>query len=119
MTEENYDRRRSWIDEIEVASEKLIERIKELASDASVQRLRVKDKDGDIAVDIPLTIGAVIGGAVVLAAPTLAVLGVLAAFAARVKVEVIRDPDAAKKDAEAVKKDAEAGSGPATDKAAD
>ena len=95
MTEENSDRRRSWIDEIEVASEKLIERIKELASDASVQRLSVKDKDGDIAVDIPLTIGAVIGGAVVLAAPTLAVLGVLAAFAARVKVEVIRDPDAA------------------------
>jgi uncharacterized membrane protein YdfJ with MMPL/SSD domain len=85
MTEENSDRRRSWIDEIEVASEKLIERIKELASDASVQRLRVKDKDGDIAVDIPLTIGA----------PTLAVLGVLAAFAARVKVEVIRDPDVA------------------------
>jgi len=55
----------------------------------------VKDKDGDIAVDIPLTIGAVTGGAVVLAAPTLAVLGVLAAFAARVKVEVIRDPDVA------------------------
>ncbi len=95
MTEENSERRRSWIDEIEVASEKLIERIKELASDASVQRLRVKDKDGDIAVDIPLTIGAVTGGAVVLAAPTLAVLGVLAAFAARVKVEVIRDPEVA------------------------
>jgi len=95
MTEENSDRRRSWIDEIEVASEKLIERIKELAEDASVQRLRVKDKDGDIAVDIPLAIGAVTGGAVVLAAPTLAVLGVLAAFAARVKVEVIRDPEAA------------------------
>ena len=31
----------------------------------------------------------------VLAAPTLAVLGVLAAFAARVKVEVIRDPEVA------------------------
>ena len=43
MTEYNSDRRRSWIDEIEVASEKLIERIKELASDASVQRLRVKE----------------------------------------------------------------------------
>ena len=100
MTEENSERRRSWIDEIEVAGEKLIERIKELAEDASVQRLRVKDKDGDIAVDIPLTIGAVTGGAVVLAAPTLAVLGVLAAFAARVKVEVIRDPDAKSDEAE-------------------
>ena len=105
MTEENYDRRRSWIDEIEVASEKLIERIKELASDASVQRLRVKDKDGDIAVDIPLTIGAVTGGAEVLAAPTLAVLGVLAAFAARVKFEVIRDPEVAEATKEEPKAD--------------
>lgn len=102
MPKENSDKRRSWIDEIEVAGEKLIERIRELADDASVQRLRIKTRDGDIAVEIPLTIGAVAGSAVVIAAPVLAVLGALAAFAAELTIEVVRDPDAGPEDKEQV-----------------
>ncbi|WP_216665274.1 DUF4342 domain-containing protein [Pseudoruegeria sp. HB172150] len=82
---------RTWTEEIEVSAEKLQEKVKELAAEASVRRIRIKEPDGDIAVDLPLTFGAVAGGVIVLAAPVLAVLGVIAAFFAKVKIEIVRE----------------------------
>ena len=41
-------------------------------------------------MELPLTIGAIAGGAVVIAAPLLAVIGAIAAFVPKVKIEVIR-----------------------------
>jgi hypothetical protein len=84
---------KSWIEEIEVAGEQLVEKIKELAKEGQIRRLRILEPDGDIAVDIPLTVGAVAGGAMVLAAPLLAIIGAIAAFAAKVKIEVVREDD--------------------------
>jgi hypothetical protein len=43
-----------------------------------------------VAVDIPLTVGALAGGALVLAAPALAIIGAIAAFATKVKVQIVR-----------------------------
>ncbi len=93
MTDEEsqQETRRSWVDEIEVAGERLVAAIRELAADASAKSVRIKSPDGSIAVELPLTIGALAGGAVVLAAPILAVLGVLAAFAGKLKLEVVRE----------------------------
>lgn len=85
--------KRTWKEEIEISSEKLREKVESLAAEASVRRIRIKEPDGDIAVDIPLTFGAVAGGAIVLAAPVLALLGALAAFFARVKIEIVRDEE--------------------------
>ena len=82
---------RTWVEEIEVSSEKLKEKVEALAAEASVRRVRIKEPDGDIAVDLPLTIGAVAGGAIVLAAPALALLGAVAAFFSKVKVEIVRE----------------------------
>ena len=82
---------RSWVEEIEVSGDKLKEKVEGLAAEASVRRIRIKEPDGDIAVDIPLTVGAVAGGAIALAAPILALIGVIAAFFAKVKVEVVRE----------------------------
>lgn len=84
---------KTWIEEIEVSSERLKEKVESLAAEASVRRIRIKEPDGDIAVDIPLTVGAVAGGAIVLAAPILALIGAIAAFFAEVKVEVVREED--------------------------
>lgn len=94
MTGENAkenDGKRTWIEEIEVASEELLARVKQLASDNKVKRIRVVEPDGDIALEIPLTYGALAGGAVVLAAPVLAILGTLGAFAARLKIEIVHE----------------------------
>lgn len=86
--------KKTIIEEVEVSAEKLMDQIKEWAAEASVRRIRVKEPDGDIAVDIPLTVGAVAGGAVVLAAPILALVGALVAFFAKVKVEIVREEEA-------------------------
>jgi len=83
--------KKTWKEEIEVSSDKLMDKVKELAAEASVRRIRIKEPDGDIAVDIPLTIGAVAGGAVILAAPILAIVGALVAFFAKVKIEIVRE----------------------------
>ena len=90
---ENKQERKSWVEEIEVAGEKLVAQVRKLAEDASVRRIRVKTKDGELAVDIPLTVGAIAGGAVAVASPVLAVLGAVAAFVAKVDVEIIRSED--------------------------
>lgn len=85
------EKTRSWIDEIEVKGEELIARVKQLAADNKVKRIRVVEPDGDIALEIPLTYGAIAGGAVAIAAPVLAILGTLAAFAVKLRIEVVHE----------------------------
>ena len=85
--------KRSWTEEIEVTSEQLVAKVKKLAEEGRVKRIRVIEPDGDIALDVPLTVGAIAGGAVVLAAPVLAVIGALAAFVSKVKIEIVHDGD--------------------------
>lgn len=82
---------RSWTEEIEVAGAELVDRVKKLAAEGRVRRIRITEPDGDLVLEIPLTIGAVAGGALVLAAPLLAALGALAALLTRVRIEVVRD----------------------------
>ena len=84
-------RERSWTDQIEVAGTELVDRVKKLAAEGQVRRIRITEPDGDLVLEIPLTIGAVAGGALVLAAPLLAALGALAALLTKVRIEVIRD----------------------------
>ena len=100
------DKDQTIVEEIEVSTDGLKAKVESLAAEASVRRIRIKEPDGDIAVDIPLTVGAVAGGAIALAAPILALIGVVAAFFAKVKIEVVReDPvaeDEASKKSEAV-----------------
>jgi len=84
----------TFTEEVEVSSDKLMDKIKALANEASVRRVRIKEPDGDIAVDIPLTVGALAGGAAVLAAPALALIGVAIAFFSKVTLEVVREVEA-------------------------
>ncbi|MGB5560274.1 MAG: DUF4342 domain-containing protein [Paracoccaceae bacterium] len=85
------EEKRTWIQEIEVSGEQLVKKVKELAAESHVKRIRVIEPDGDIALDIPLSYGAIAGGAFVIAAPVLAVIGALAAFVSKVKIEIVRD----------------------------
>lgn len=81
----------TFTEELEVSSDKLMDKIKALANEAAVRRVRIKEPDGDIAVDIPLTVGALAGGAAVLAAPALALIGVAIAFFSKVTLEIVRE----------------------------
>lgn len=82
---------KTFTEEIEIAGNQLVERVKELVQEGNVRSVRIKGADDNIFMEIPLTIGVIAGGAVALAAPWLAVLGAFAALAARVKIEVVRE----------------------------
>ncbi len=83
----------TWTEQIEVRGEELVASVKRLAAEGQVKRIRIVEPDGDIVLEMPLTIGAIAGGAVILAAPLLAILGALAAFVTNVKLEILRIGD--------------------------
>ncbi len=91
--DDNQSEKKTFTEEIEIAGDKLIEQIKQIVEEGNVRSLRLKASDGDIVLETPLTIGVVAGGAVALAAPWLAVLGVIAALVTHVTVEVVREID--------------------------
>ena len=95
MTEEQKKEERTWIEEIEVFGQELVDTITEIIEEGNVRRVTVRSVDGRVLLDIPLSAGVAVGGAVAILAPLLAVLGTLAALAARVKIEVVRtgEPD--------------------------
>ena len=81
----------TWTEDIEVAGEELVASIKRLAAEGQVSRIRLLDPEGDIVLEMPLTIGAIAGGVVVVAAPILALLATFAVFVTKVKLEVVRN----------------------------
>lgn len=101
--------KRTFTEEIEVLGDQLVQRVKDLLKEGNVRQLRIRASDGDIVLETPLTFGVVAGGAVVLAAPWLAILGAIAAFVTHVQVEVVREVDDA--DAEAADEPADKSGG--------
>jgi hypothetical protein len=85
-------------EEFKVKGEELVEKVKQLIHEGNVRRLIIKDEDGKVYLEIPVTFGLI--GAIF--APMLAAVGAVAAMVANLKVEVVRDeepPSPEKKDA--------------------
>ncbi len=76
---------------IEVAGSQLIEQVKRLIKEGNVRQFKVHAKEGDFNLEMPVTVGVLVGGAVVLTAPWLAILGVIAALVTRVEIEIERE----------------------------
>ena len=91
MEDSNETKKRTIIEDIEVASDKLVDRVKELAKESSVRQMKIVADDGDVFLQTPLNIGLAVGGVVVLAAPWLAILGAIAALVTKVRIEVERE----------------------------
>ena len=66
---------RTVFEEVKVATDELVKKVRELLHEGNVRRIIVK-KDGHIIMEVPLTVAA-IG---VIGAPVLAAIGALAAF---------------------------------------
>jgi len=81
---------RTWTEEIEIAGNQLVERVKELVEEGNVRRLRIRAQDGDVLIEVPLTAGVAVGGVVTIVAPVLAAIGALAALIADCRVEIVR-----------------------------
>ena len=99
MDEKNGKAKRTFTEEIEVMGSQLVQQVKDLLKEGNVRQLRLKASDGDIMLETPLTFGVVAGGAVVLAAPWLAILGAIAAFVTHVRIEIVREVDEAEQSA--------------------
>jgi hypothetical protein len=76
-------------EEFKVKSEEVIGKVKELMHEGNVRRLIIKDEEGKVYLEIPVTLGLI--GALI--APTLAAVGALAAMVAHLKIEVIRNEE--------------------------
>ena len=71
-------------EEFRVNGEELLSKIKELIREGNIRRIIIKDRDGKVFMEIPLTLGVV--GALV--APQLAALGAIAALVSEATVVV-------------------------------
>lgn len=72
--------------EFKVKGEDLLAKIKELIHQGNVTRIIIKNEEGKVYLEIPVTVGVI--GALLL--PVLAAIGALAALAANFTIEVIR-----------------------------
>lgn len=72
--------------EFKVKGEDLLRKIREIIEEGNVNRIIIKNNEGKVYIEIPVTLG-VIGA---LIAPVLAAVGALAALAADFTIEVIR-----------------------------
>lgn len=79
-----------WKEEILLAGNELVDRIKELVAEGNVRRLIIRKPDGERLLEIPLTAGVAVGGVVSILTPVLAAIGALAALIKDFKLEIIR-----------------------------
>ena len=82
---------RTFTEQIEIAASDLVDRTKELIEEGNVRRIIIRNQDDEVLLEVPLTAGVVVGGAVTIVAPVLAALGALAALLTHVKIEVVRE----------------------------
>ncbi|MCK5087080.1 MAG: DUF4342 domain-containing protein [Melioribacteraceae bacterium] len=72
--------------EFKVKGKELLKKIEELIREGNIRRIIIKDADGKVFIEIPLSIG-VIG---VIAAPVVTAIGALAGVVANFKIEIIK-----------------------------
>ncbi|MBL8132725.1 MAG: DUF4342 domain-containing protein [Anaerolineae bacterium] len=93
MPVEGESGKKTFSEELEVTGNQLVERIKELIEQGNVRRLIIRDQEGRTLLEIPLTIGAVAGGALLFFYPLLAGLAVVGGLLAKLRVEIVREVD--------------------------
>ena len=77
----------SRTEEFKVSGESLVGKVKEIIKEGNVRRISIKDKNGKIIAEFPLTIGVV--GALV--APVVAAISVIAALVTECTIVVERE----------------------------
>ncbi len=101
---------RNFNEELEVAGSQLVERVKGIIEEGNVRRVIIRNAEGRILLEIPLTFGAVAGGALIWFTPMIAALAALGALVAKVRIEIVREEsleDAVEDAADKIKNDLE------------
>ena len=91
-------KQKTIIEEIEVASADLVDRVKGWIEDATVSKIIIRKENGDTMLEVPVAVGGAAAGVLTLFAPVLAAIGAMAALVAKVKVDIVREPGDKDKD---------------------
>ena len=81
---------------VTVSGNNLLEKVKEIVRQGNIRRVRLIHEDRAL-IDIPLTVGAPLAAATVLAVPVLAAIGAVAALVTECTIEVEREGNADEK----------------------
>ncbi|WP_295887491.1 DUF4342 domain-containing protein [uncultured Thiohalocapsa sp.] len=82
--------KRTITERFTVAGGELVDFVKKLIADGNVRRLVIRRPSGEALIEIPLTAGVAVGGALTLLAPVIAAVGAIAALLAKFEVDVER-----------------------------
>jgi len=85
-TDSESAKERSAFEDIKVDGEELLAKVRELIHEGNVRRVIIKNGEGTVLIEIPLTLG--VAGAVIL--PTLAAVGAIAALVTDCSITVER-----------------------------
>jgi len=75
---------------VTIAGTELVDFVKGLIEEGKIRRLIIRKPGGDVLLELSLSAGIAIGGALIIVAPILAALGAMAALVAKIQVEIIR-----------------------------
>jgi hypothetical protein len=80
----------TWIEEIEITGNQLVDYVKDLIHEGNVRRVIIRTSDDKTLLEVPLTAGVAVGGVLTVVTPVFAALGALAALLVNVKLQVVR-----------------------------
>ena len=78
-------------EEFKVSTDETVAKIKEIVAEGNVRRIIIQNEDGKTLIEFPLTIGVAAAAGVLLLAPLLAAVGVLAALVTDLTIVVERE----------------------------
>src|SRR5436190_395828 len=81
---------RTFYEEVSIAGNQLVEKIESLIKQGNIRRIILKEQSGRTLLEMPLTIGAVVGTGIALYALPLAIIAAVAAYVAKVQVVIER-----------------------------
>ncbi len=80
----------SVVEEFSLSGNDLVTKIKELIEESNVRRIAIKDHEGQVLIEIPLTVGVTAGVIGAALFPVLAAVGAIGALVANLKIVVER-----------------------------
>ncbi len=78
-------------EEHKISADETVAKVKEIVAEGNVRRIIIQNEDGKTLIEFPLTIGVAAAAGVLLLAPLLAAVGVLAAILTDLTIVVERE----------------------------
>ena len=93
MSKDSYEPRRGLSERVTVAGNELVDYVKQLVAEGNVRRLIIRKPGGATLLEVPLTAGVAVGGALTLLAPIIAALGAMAALITKFEIDIQRSDE--------------------------